>query len=525
MKKSFYISLFLIFFFSSPSWGQTYPQAILSDGLIGFKDTAGKYIVSPKYSLIGQFDENGLCKVAVGGGYAYREVPNIDSSWTIGGYLIDLRQQIYFDGGLYGYVNSRIEEIIPPIYRVLGDFSDDVALFVNDRGYGYISSSGEVLIDGCTYTKEFHNGVGEVLKDGLKGLIDNKGNMLIDFKYSDIVPQWEDNVLWVNNGGVWKTSEDSSSIFVEGGKWGLCDMKGNELSRFIFDCVGNYRDGSAYIGVVRDGKYLYGVIDANGKVVVAPKYEAVGDCYSEGMMKVCSLGKWGLIDVSGNEIIPCKYELISDVKNGFVSIASKVGKNNVIKWGFADISGKVISECKYDRVGEISEGMAAVCIDNLWGYIDSTGKLIVSPKYVKAKPFSEKRAVVRDAKTYLYGYINNMGEQVTDMKYTTAKSFSEGLAAVSLVNKKGYNGAWNDFFGYIDIDGKEAIPFIYNEACSFQDGMAEVVVTHLCPKRVGNKMILVDHKKGKIDHQGYFTLSGGSLFSLDDIIPENSWAY
>lgn len=481
------------------------------------------------FSWKGEPDENGFCKVAVGGGYAYEEVYPTDSVFWCGGYFFDLRPKITFVGGKYGFADKEGKIVIPTVYDSIGDFIDGVAWFCRDGVYGYLSMDGSVLDDNSQFTCDFKNGVGLILKNGRRGMIDRDGKTLIDFVYTDVIPQWNNKVIWANTGGLWMQSNDKASIFVEGGKWSLLNWDGQKLCSESFDHVGNFAEGLAYIEIKAGGENLhrFGVIDCAGNIIVKPKYTAIGECYSDGAIKVCIDGKWGMIDRKGNEIVPCIYEDISDAKDGFAAVAAKTGKKKLIKWGFVDMSGKLITEFKYDKVGEISEGMAAVFIEKKWGFVNSKGELAVPLIYAKVRPFSEGLAAVGSYTLLSYwGYVDKTGKEVIPTVYTTGKSFSEGLAAVSKENKKGLSGTWNDSFVYIDRQGNVAIPFEYGDAGSFVNGKAEVVLEeHSWKKRTGNKMFLVERKKGTIDREGHFTLANGQFYSLEDVVPEDRWTY
>ena len=58
--------------------------------------------------------------------------------------------------------------------------------------------------------------------------------------------------------------------------------------------------------------------------------------------------------------------------------ASKKGT----KWGFIDKTGNIIIDYKYDKVTEQNlYGFAGICIDGKWGIVNKEGKTIVEPKY------------------------------------------------------------------------------------------------------------------------------------------------
>ena len=90
----------------------------------------------------------------------------------------------------------------------------------------------------------------------------------------------------------------------------------------------------------------YGYKDANGKVVVAPRFDLAYPL-TEGMAAVRLDGKYGYLDASGREVVVLKYDFT---------------------WQF---------------IG----GFAAVKLNGRFGFIDKTGKEIVAPIYEDANNF------------------------------------------------------------------------------------------------------------------------------------------
>lgn len=93
-----------------------------------------------------------------------------------------------------------------------------------------------------------------------------------------------------------------------------------------------------------------GVMTEAGKIIVASKYDEVGD-FHEGMCRVWILEKgYGFINTSGTLVVPCKYQQVYD----FGSIEGLSNKYTVVYdfWGnafYIDKKGNRVSEEKVAR--------------------------------------------------------------------------------------------------------------------------------------------------------------------------------
>ena len=87
--------------------------------------------------------------------------------------------RVQAENGLWGLVNTKGQELIPPYYEGIGIFSEGLAGIQKNRKIGFINPEGEVVIkpqyDEVTI---FKNGVATVIADGKTFEIDKKGNKL-----------------------------------------------------------------------------------------------------------------------------------------------------------------------------------------------------------------------------------------------------------------------------------------------------------------------------------------------------------
>lgn len=290
----------------------------------------------------------------------------------------------------YGFINKKGEEILPPKYDEIDDFSEGLAMV---RVYKRGKSS---------------NHAQEKYKCGY---IDNKARVSIPLKYSDAT----------------SFSNGMAKVAVVG--------------------------DSAIIGVHDNKEWFqpilhWGLINTSGEVLVPLKYNKIGD-FSRGMAIAELNGKVGFIDSTGKEVIPLKYDYIQEsgfnswLGNRFVSV--KLNK----KWGFIDSTGKEVIPVKFDEVGYFSEGFVKVKLNNKWKFFNEKGNELTSLKYDSAEEFHEGYSVVE--LNNKYGYIDKTGKVVIPIKYDYAYNFSNGKAKVKVYENK--EDTFGETF-YIDKTGK-----------------------------------------------------------------------
>lgn len=202
-----------------------------------------------------------------------------------------------------------------------------------------------------------------------------------------------------------------------------------------------FSEGRGRVRLLTQGFERYGYVDENGKMVIPPKYLAIGN-FAQGLAPVkFSNQKYGFIDHAGKTIIPPRYDLAYGFSDG-LAIVEIDGK-----MGALDRRGKLVIKPVYRSTAwEFQEGLLAVKQGNRWGFVDRRGKMAISPQFVDAKP-------------------NLISEEELDIANYYTLKFSDGLAAVTL---DGVN------YGYINKQGKIAIPLQFKYARAFSEGLGLV---------------------------------------------------
>jgi hypothetical protein len=223
-----------------------------------------------------------------------------------------------------------------------------------------------------------------------------------------------------------------------------------------------------------------GLMDATGRIVVAPRYLAVTDTVKRYASFQSSLGKWGVLDACGNIVVPAISDIPLVFRSGLAVASIEMG-NTV---GFLKPNGEWVAKGKFSMVDQFSCGLAPVRsrISTKWGFCDCVGEVVVPTEYEEVGPFSEGFAAVKKLRDreMRWGFIDKNGRILVDPRFEAVGIFREGLAnvyfgvdQVEITDGVASSGiGW----GYIDPKGKSISPARYADAKPFSESLAAVGV-------------------------------------------------
>jgi hypothetical protein len=181
----------------------------------------------------------------------------------------------YFEGGKWGFVNTRGEVVIPIMYDFAGGFRYGAAMVsLNDTEF-FINARGEEVPPPEGY---FDYDVPMISSEGFTIIYDVRG------------------------GGV---------------LYGFADENDEIVIPTIFSRARPFSNGFAVVS--QDDKF--GVINTLGEVVIPLEYDGCGSFFCpgdrgdypiiDGRFAVLALGEgWGIVDINGDVVLPFEYELI-----------------------------------------------------------------------------------------------------------------------------------------------------------------------------------------------------------------------
>lgn len=258
------------------------------------------------------------------------------------------------------------------------------------------------------------------------------------------------------------------------GKIGLVDSNGKFVVKPKYDEIGNFEGGLAKVRV----KERYGLINAKGNVVLKIQYSIIED-FVDGVAKICvgakynkktdelENGKWGYVKDNGEILIKPIYDDI-DYFNKFNIAKTKKGK----VYGWVSRYGKELIKPQFTEIGELIDGMARVCKGGKpgkdgniekgkWGFVDDGGRIVIKVKYQSAGEFHEEVAWVGEG-PLSYSYINKQGMVISEGSSTNYNAKNGIIIQQKYLSKKNSKtGKKGVFFGILDLRGMVLEEFVY----------------------------------------------------------------
>lgn len=214
----------------------------------------------------------------------------------------------------------------------------------------------------------------------------------------------------------------------------------------------------AYTVFEENGKA--GLKDANGKILIPARYDAIG--WSNGKFTVVNNltgylidKKWGLINLNNQKITKDLYDELTPEEGGFFLVRKKLSPSPRLTAGCIDASGKEIIPFQYDGI-RVSSLRAVVFtqIGNQYrhGLIDLNNKTLIPQQFQEIRSIGTLRYAVRNFEGKMALFTEN-GKQITEFTIDSLSTFKKNFAILYQDNMK----------GLVDRDGTLKLPAKYRE--------------------------------------------------------------
>lgn len=397
--------------------------------------------------------------------YPYIEKLKLDLSF------IDFAIYPFEKNGLYGYMDSTGNKVIPALYTSVSPFKEGLALVSRNDKYGYINKKGEVIID-FLYNGgyDFEQGRAIIERYERLGMIDRTGVVIFEPEFTElgnisegllfglkdslyayysttgeqVIPERFTEAFSFSNGKA-KVEEKGFQAYI--------DKKGNYVVHPAFQEIEYFTDSLLVYG---DGD-TYGLMKPSCQIVVPNKYDKIGHL-SEGLAIAVYDGRIGYINERGEEVIAPQFDLIPNYLNRsqFREGSAVVAKNG--NYGVINTKGKEIIPMKNEGIGNWAELMA-VKRKGKWGFINRANQLVIPATYDHAESFSGTIALVQEMS--LYGVIDKTGNKIIETGYNNIEL---AMNSYLIVN----NGA---LYGVVSSKGEVVVPMTYRSIRIFDENL------------------------------------------------------
>lgn len=399
---------------------------IEDEGKFGFIDTNGNIIIDFKYDFAYEFGDDGLAWVNIGGN----------------------RTTYFCDGGKWGLINEKEDVIIDFLFELseVQKFWEGLAwIKIGNNKYrdkwSLIDKEGTFIlknIDNFDSAFAFCNGVAIIEKDKKKGCIDKTGKIIIEPMFDSITGS-SDEVVWVNIGAV----EDYDG-FMEGGKWGLINLKGEYIKDLQYENINYFYNGVAWVKEFEEEKW--GLIDLSGAQILDFKYDKINNFYHNEALVLLN-SQWVIIDKNG-AILKKFNKNINSIKN-FDGKTGSITIND--KYGYVNNRGQIILDPIYDEIKD-SVSVSWVKTGDSWKLFNKKSKKLIDIElnFDYPEAFHGDSYEARIWLKNKCGLVNKNGETLAEVKYNWAGYHRNGYTWVNIGGSVGYSGLKGGKWGVID---------------------------------------------------------------------------
>jgi hypothetical protein len=215
------------------------------------------------------------------------------------------------------------------------------------------------------------------------------------------------------------------------------------------------RDDNRLLLIAKENN-KYGVIDAEGKIIVPIIYDQLHKCVGcgNGLITVKQNNKWGLITPDNKQILPTTYNEIRRLTRNVI----QVRPNEVRRFGLIDSLGNFIVDTMQTHIGVERYGIH-YRNGNLVGLLNLNGEVILPQEYSKIEHRDNRNLLVK--KGNKYGLLNAKAEEIIPIQYSYLSTYTKKkfIMARDTLGK----------VGILDFDNKTKIKFLYDELAIFDD--------------------------------------------------------
>ena len=353
--------------------------------------------------------------------------------------------KIYRQPKLEGLIDSTGKFILPASFKYIGNIANG---YVTAR----LPNDAFVLINLSTGRRLPlpYQAVSPDILDGTITVKHNNAPQLIDLKNNILIP----------SGKFQSLADPSEGLLpvLKNGLYGFADYRGNVVIPCKYYYVDSFYKGRAIVYAGNKDQQLEGMVDKQGNELLKPIYKRLL-MVEENISVQDTSGKIAVFNKEGNRLTSFIYSHIyDDTKDDYV-IASRDGADFLM-----NSEGKEMFKSEYlglnkdnGIAGPVKNGYIIAHQYNSdgqlkYGVLKFDGSIVLPLQYDFLDGFGQTELVMLPARTEKYGSIDYQGSIVLQPKYDE----------VLLKAGKGYVVRLDEKIGVVDQKGKILIPFLYD---------------------------------------------------------------
>ncbi len=203
----------------------------------------------------------------------------------------------------------------------------------------------------------------------------------------------------------------------------------------------------------------WGLIDADGKVILAPIYDAIGEFKHYGYAVMQRAGRVGLLGPSGKEAIAPLYDDLKMLDSTLIAVMDQG------QWKVINFFGKTVLDKGYQQVQVWNGYYLAYRQGGKWGMVNKFGQQLAEPEFDAIQ--YEQGDFFITTKGGDLGLLSGTGRQILPNKAQEVRFYSDSLFFYRAGN----------YWGAVDYYGIEAIPAKYHSFSRISDNFIKLAAS------------------------------------------------
>lgn len=298
------------------------------------------------------------------------------------------------------------------------------------------------------------------------GAVGRDGKFIIPPKFSTISCTSND-IAFANAGG----------LSLEERSWLIYGSDGKLKTKETFSSVGSIQGALISVAVRKHGKELWGIINDNGQIVLAPEYQRV-ELFPENLAIVTDHTQNVRIFSTRSKSPGRQYTELVYIGNSLFAFR---GADNNPAYGLVDLNDRVIKSRNFAEVVSNTRGkadswsaLASVLVNGKkrWGTINSQGRWLIEPKFASLIYLGSNIYAFRSGDDgSLYGLVDSRGNEFKAPRFAElTPNFTLGTEMWTCPASIFENSRQK--WGWINAQGDWVIRPRYESAGNFSDGVA-----------------------------------------------------